>query len=64
MKTSSIFTFAVMAVLAILGLFIASRAVDAGMQLFGFVLVAFGVFKVFWLINRHFDQLAAGSDAD
>jgi len=64
MSTSSIFTIAIMAVLAILGLFIASRAVDDGMQVFGFTLVGFGIFLTFWLINRHFDRLAAASDAD
>ena len=65
MSTSSIFAIAVMTLLAILGLFIASRAVDDAMQLFGFTLVAFGVFLTFWLINRHFDQPAvAETDAD
>lgn len=64
MSTSSIFTVAGMAILAILGLFIASRAVDAGMQVFGFVLVAFGVLKTFWLIDRHFDRRADSTAAD
>lgn len=65
MSTSSIFAIAGMTLLAILGLFVASRAVDDGMQLFGFTLVAFGVFLIFWLINRHFDQLpVARADAD
>ena len=65
MNPSSIFAIAGMTLLSVLGLFIASRAVDDGMQLFGFTLVGFSIFLIFWLINRHFDQEAAATgDAD
>ena len=43
----------------LLGLFLASRAVDDGMYVFGFALLVFGVFMVFWLIKHAFDAEAA-----
>ncbi len=45
----------------LLGLFLASHAVDDGMSVFGFALFAFGVLMVFWLTKKAFD---AGEAAD
>jgi hypothetical protein len=54
--SSSIFAvFA--ALLAFLGLFLASRAIDVGMATFGYGLMVFGVWFVFWLIKDHWDEL-------
>lgn len=39
----------------LLGLFLASRAVDDGMYVFGFALLIFGIFMVFWLMKHAFD---------
>lgn len=39
----------------LLGLFLASRAVDDGMLVFGIALVVFGIFMVFWLMKQAFD---------
>jgi hypothetical protein len=47
--------------LGLLGLFLASRAVDDGMYVFGFALLVFGVFMVFWLIKHAFDAAAVGA---
>ncbi len=41
---------------ALLGTVLASRAIDIGMSTFGFGLVGFGVFFVYWLIKDHFDE--------
>jgi hypothetical protein len=50
--------------LGLLGLFLASHAVDDGIAVFGFALFAFGVLMVFWLIKKAFDAgEAAGADA-
>lgn len=43
----------VMALLSMVGLFIASRAHDAMMSTVGFLLVAFGLAFIFWLIAKH-----------
>jgi hypothetical protein len=45
----------VMAVLAILGLVLASGAYDTGMYTFGLGLFAFGIFFDFWLVKKSFD---------
>ena len=45
----------VMAVLAVLGLVLASGAYDIGMYTFGLLLFAFGVFFDFWLVKKSFD---------
>jgi hypothetical protein len=45
--------------LGLLGLFLASRATDDGMYVFGFALLVFGIFMVFWLIKHAFDAAAA-----
>jgi hypothetical protein len=44
----------------LLGLFLASRAVDDGMYVFGFDLLVFGIFMVFWLMKHAFDAEVAG----
>jgi hypothetical protein len=46
-----------MAIAGLVGLFLAARGVDVGMQIFGLLLAAFAVFLDFWLIKRHFDQI-------
>ena len=42
-----------MGVMALFGLFLASRAQDAAMYGFGLLLFAFAVLFVFYLIHRH-----------
>ncbi len=44
-----------MAVLAVLGLVLASGAYDTGMYTFGLGLFAFGTFFDFWLVKKSFD---------
>ena len=44
-----------MAVLAVLGLVLASGAYDIGMYTFGLGLFAFGIFFDFWLVKKNFD---------
>ena len=46
--------------IGLLGLFLASHAVDDGMYVFGFALLVFGIFMVFWLMKHAFDAEAAG----
>ena len=41
--------------LGLLGLVLASNALDTGMYHFGFALFGFAVLYVFWLIKTHFD---------
>jgi hypothetical protein len=49
---------------ALLGLVLASNAIDLGMSTFGFGLLGFGVFFVFWLMRDHFnEQQRAGPSA-
>ena len=43
----------VMALLSLVGLFIASRAHDAMMYAVGFLLTAFGLAFIFWLIAKN-----------
>lgn len=53
--SSSIFgVFATL--LALLGAFLAAHAIDLGMTTFGFGLLVFGVWLVFWLIKDHWDE--------
>jgi len=47
--------------LGLLGIFLASRAVDAGMYVFGFALLGFGILMVFWLMRHAFDTSEAAS---
>jgi uncharacterized membrane protein len=42
--------------LGLLGLVLASKAVDVGMYAFGLLLFAFATGFVFWLIKRAFDE--------
>ena len=46
----------VAALIALLGIILASHALDIGMTTFGFGLVVFGVGFVFWLIKDHWDE--------
>ena len=46
----------VAALIALLGIILASHALDIGMTTFGFELVVFGVGFVFWLIKDHWDE--------
>ena len=41
---------------AMLGAYLASRAIDVGMLTFGFLLLGFGILYGFWLIKDYFDQ--------
>jgi hypothetical protein len=43
----------------LLGLVLASRAVDDGMYVFGFALFGFGILMVFWLLKHGFDAADA-----
>jgi hypothetical protein len=42
----------------VLGLVLASGALDTGMYHFGLALFGFSVLYVFWLIKSHFDEAA------
>ncbi len=64
MNPSTIFTMAGMTAVGFLGLLLASRAVDDGIQIFGLVLFALAVFLDFWLIHRHYDPAVAEVEAD
>jgi FtsH-binding integral membrane protein len=44
------------AVMAIVGVFLASGAQDEGIYWFGALLFVFGIVLNFWLIKRHFDN--------
>jgi hypothetical protein len=63
MNPSTIFTMAGMTCAGILGLMLASQAVDDGMQIFGLLLFGLAVFLNFWSINRHYDPVVAADDA-
>jgi hypothetical protein len=47
---------AIMGVISLLGLFLASRAVDGMFYVFGLLLFLFGVAFIFTLITRHTGQ--------
>jgi len=49
---------AVVSGFGVLGLILASGAIDTGMYHFGLALFGFSVFYVFWLIKTHFDEAA------
>lgn len=51
---------AVFSILGLVGLGLASQALDIGMYTFGLGLAAFGVLLDFWLIKDHFDQAERG----
>lgn len=44
---------------ALLGAVLASHAMDDGMTLFGFGLIVFGIWMVFFLIKKGYDQREA-----
>jgi membrane protein YdbS with pleckstrin-like domain len=46
----------VSAILALLGLYVASAATVTSFAVFGFALFAFGVFFALFLVKRHFDH--------
>lgn len=50
----------IMAVTALLGLFLASRSVDAGFEFFGLSLFLFGTGLNVWLVKRHYDSRDPG----
>jgi hypothetical protein len=56
---STWFVGTVCGLLALLGLFLNSRAVDDGMYIFGFALFGFGIFMIGWLMKRSFDEVDA-----
>lgn len=65
MNPSTICTMAGMTGAGLLGLFLAARAVDPGMQIFGLVLAALAVLLNFWLIHRYYDPaVSAAENAD
>jgi hypothetical protein len=41
---------------ALLGAYLAARAIDIGIFTFGFLLIGFGIVYVFWLTKDYFDQ--------
>jgi hypothetical protein len=59
MNPNTIAIMTIVGLFGLLGLFVASRAVDGGMSLFGFALFALAVFLEFWAIKRHFDEAEA-----
>lgn len=46
----------VAALFALLGIVLASRAIDIGMATFGFGLLVFGIFFIYWLMRDHFNE--------
>jgi len=53
----STWLFSIFGVLcAFLGAVLAAGAIDIGMSVFGFGLVVFGVWLIFWLLKDHFDE--------
>jgi hypothetical protein len=56
-KAISVAVGAAAAAVALGGLFLAARSVDAGIEFFGFSLFLFGTGMNFWLIKLHFDRL-------
>ncbi|BBK32700.1 hypothetical protein EDC65_5207 [Stella humosa] len=58
---SSFVLGALIAVLGILGLFLAARTMDPGMYVAGLIFAAFAVFFDFWLIKHWFDQAEAAA---
>jgi hypothetical protein len=56
---STISITTIVGLFGLLGLFVASRALDSGIYFFGFALFALAVFFQFWTIKRHFDDAEA-----
>ena len=59
MTGARVFFLALYGLLALLGLFTAAKALDLGMSIFGFGLIAFGLLCVLNTIRTHFDQAEA-----
>ena len=55
MKLDTIVMLVIAGLIALLGLFAASRAVDVGMYVFGIVATLSGLSFGFWLLKMHFD---------
>ncbi|MBM3647616.1 MAG: hypothetical protein FJX11_07490 [Alphaproteobacteria bacterium] len=65
MNPSTIFTIAGMTSIGVLGLFLASRAEDPGIQIFGLLLAGLAAFLAFWLVNRLFEpEVVAAEESD
>lgn len=58
MNTGAIVYGGLMALLAIIGLFIAAKSHDGALEIAGFLFFAFGVWQNFVLIARHAGQKA------
>jgi hypothetical protein len=56
-QISDLVMSALMGLFGMVGLFLAARAEDAEMYLFGLSLAGFAVLFLFGLIRRHFDQI-------
>ena len=56
MNTSTVIVAVFASVLGLVGLFMASRATDTGIYLFGLTIFAFAVLLDFQFIKRPFDQ--------
>lgn len=63
-KFSALVIGALMAVFALIGLMLASHALDVEMSIFGWSLAAFAFVFLFGLIRRHFDQEAAAKNEE
>jgi hypothetical protein len=57
---SAVVIGALVSVLGLFGLVLASRAIDTGMYHFGLALFGFAVLYVLWLVKTHFDRAEAG----
>lgn len=55
-SASEIIFGVVAAIMALLGIVLAARAVDTGFFLFGIGLTVFGVLFGFFLLRRHYDR--------
>lgn len=49
------------ALVGLLGLFMQSKAVDPGIQIFGGLLFVFAVVLNFWFLKGHYDALEQGA---
>jgi len=58
MKLGTVVMLVIAGLIALLGLFAASRAVDVGMYVFGIVATLSGLTFSFWLLKTHFDAEA------
>ena len=63
-QVSDLVMGALMAFFGVLGLFLAARAEDAEMYLFGLSLAGFAVLFLFGLMRRHYDELEQAAPAE